>query len=376
MAVHDRRRPAPGPGRERAGAGASSERERTSSTATELEAATRRRRVGAGAGAAAGADAALRARAPLRRATGRTVARVGSRGVGAGATARDGGSRTCAAPRASGRVATRLRRRGARRSCDASRGRPCAGAGAAACPCEAVARTTRRSPGRRVHGRAAAGRRGGRHRRRPSTRARPARVRAVRGSRNRRRRRLAAAAASAGAGVSGRSALRPARTAPRQPALTGRPRRAGAAGAGGGDVRCGARRQERQRVEVALRLGGDAHAEVDVRRRDLRLAGGADRGDGVALGDRGALRDVDRAEVGQRDGEAVGGLDREARARCGHGAGERDDARRGRAHVGARVAADVDAPVLAGGVRVRRVEDERLEDRPVDRPRPRRRGAA
>ena len=42
--------------------------------------------------------------------------------------------------------------------------------------------------------------------------------------------------------------------------------------------------------------------------------------------------------------------------------------------VGARVAADVDAPMLATGVRVRRVEEERLEDRPVGGPRPRRCG--
>ena len=37
----------------------------------------------------------------------------------------------------------------------------------------------------------------------------------------------------------------------------------------------------------------------------------------------------------------------------------------------AGVGADVDPAVLPGGVRVRGVEDERLQDRAVDRPRPR-----
>jgi hypothetical protein len=134
--------------------------------------------------------------------------------------------------------------------------------------------------------------------------------------------------------------------------------------------RQGRRRQEPQRVEVALRLGGNPDPEVHVRLRQLDLAGRADRPHAVTLGYRRALGDRDRAEVGQRDGVPVGRRDREALARS------RDDAReghrpgRGRDDARARGRADVDAAMLARRVRMCRIERERLQDRPVGRPGP------
>ena len=74
------------------------------------------------------------------------------------------------------------------------------------------------------------------------------------------------------------------------------------------------------------------------------------------LGDRRALRDGDRAEVRERDGVAVRGLDRHRLAVRGHGSREADRARCRRDHrLACRVRADVDAAMLARGVRVRLV---------------------
>ena len=89
----------------------------------------------------------------------------------------------------------------------------------------------------------------------------------------------------------------------------------------------------------------------------------------VALGDEAAARDRDRAELQQRHRVAVGGLDRHGPAAAGHGTAERDRAGGRRAHGGADVGADVDAAVLAGGVRVR-AQLERPDDRPVGGPGP------
>ncbi len=121
-------------------------------------------------------------------------------------------------------------------------------------------------------------------------------------------------------------------------------------------------RQKRRRVHVALSLRGETHAEVDVRLRHLGVAARPDRADGVTLGDCGALRHDERAEMGERDGVAVGGLDRQAHPGRGDGARKGDCARGGRCDGGAGRAADVESAVLAGGVRVRRIEVERLQD--------------
>ncbi|HET7648011.1 MAG TPA: hypothetical protein VFK17_05525 [Gaiellaceae bacterium] len=110
---------------------------------------------------------------------------------------------------------------------------------------------------------------------------------------------------------------------------------------------------------------------MDVRPVDLGVAARAGGADDVALGDRAAGGDGDRAEVRERHGEPVGSRDRDGAARARHGAGERHRPGRGRAHRLAGGRADVDAAVLAGGVRVRGIEGERLDDAAARGPRPR-----
>jgi hypothetical protein len=128
--------------------------------------------------------------------------------------------------------------------------------------------------------------------------------------------------------------------------------------------------EEPQRIEVALVVGGRAHAEVDVRHGELRRTARPDRADDRAFDDGAAARDRDRAEMREADREAVGGLDRHALPARRHGAGEADRARRGR-HDGRGVAAaDRDPSMLARGVWMRAVERERLQHRPLDRPCP------
>jgi hypothetical protein len=134
------------------------------------------------------------------------------------------------------------------------------------------------------------------------------------------------------------------------------------------------RRQECQRIEVALRFRRNPDPKVYVRLRQLRLAGRADRPDAVALGHRRALGDRDRAEVGQRDGVPVGSRDREALARGRDGARERHRPGRGRDDARRRGRADVDAAMLARRIWMRGIEHELLENRPISRPGPGTRG--
>ena len=145
-----------------------------------------------------------------------------------------------------------------------------------------------------------------------------------------------------------------------------RRRRVGRRGRWGG----GTRRQQRGRVDVPLRLGGEPDPDVHVRAAHLGVARGADRPDDVAFGDRGALRDRGRAEVRERDRVAVGGRDRERAPRARDGADVGHLPRRGRAHGTARVACEVEPAVLAAGVRVVRVERVGLEHGAVRRPGP------
>jgi hypothetical protein len=137
--------------------------------------------------------------------------------------------------------------------------------------------------------------------------------------------------------------------------------------------RCGrgnARGQERQRVEISLRIRGGPHAEMDVRLRHLGVAARADRSDAVALRDRCAARDRDRAEVGQRHGVPVSGRDRHALPRRRNGARERDRSGRWRRHRRAGITADVEPTVLSRGIRMRRIEEEGLQDGAGGGPRP------
>jgi hypothetical protein len=65
------------------------------------------------------------------------------------------------------------------------------------------------------------------------------------------------------------------------------------------------------------------------------------------------------------------GLDRDSLAANRHRARKRHDAVDRCPYGCAIVAADVDATVLSTGIRMRGIEEERTEDRPVDRPCPR-----
>jgi hypothetical protein len=109
---------------------------------------------------------------------------------------------------------------------------------------------------------------------------------------------------------------------------------------------------------------------VDIGLGELRLARLPDRPDGITLGDRRACRDGERAQVRERHGVSVGGRDREALARGGHGAckGHRSGRRRNDDRAG--LGTEIDPAMLSRGVRVARVEDERLQDRAVGGPTP------
>jgi hypothetical protein len=131
-------------------------------------------------------------------------------------------------------------------------------------------------------------------------------------------------------------------------------------------------RQQAERIDVAVRVARHAHAEKDVRheRDGVRaLADGADNG---TLRDEGSAHDARGPELEQRD-RVRAGLDRDYPPPARDRADERDGAAGRRAHVLAHGGADVDAAMLAAGVRVR-AEGEGPEDRPVDRPRPGARG--
>lgn len=132
-----------------------------------------------------------------------------------------------------------------------------------------------------------------------------------------------------------------------------------------------ARRQHAQRVEVALLVGGSAYAEVDERLRRLHDAGRADGADDLPFGNRGAARNLDRAQVDERRGHSQARADRDALAAGRDGSREGDDTVDRRAHGRSRGRAEIDAAVLPCGVRMRPVERERAQDRPVDGPRPR-----
>jgi hypothetical protein len=129
-------------------------------------------------------------------------------------------------------------------------------------------------------------------------------------------------------------------------------------------------RQERLRIDVPLVVGRAPDAEVDVRLCEVAVAALSGRADDVAFGNLRAFAHADRAEMRERHRPAVGRLDRERPAARGHRADEGDEPTGRRKDGRAGIGADVEAAVLPAGVRMRRVEVERLQDRPVDGPRP------
>jgi hypothetical protein len=128
--------------------------------------------------------------------------------------------------------------------------------------------------------------------------------------------------------------------------------------------------EQRERVDVPVRLGGQPHAEMNVWLRPFGLAGRADRADDLAFADRGADRKSDRPQVDEGDGVSALGPDRQAEPFVRQPPGEGDDPRRRSAHIGSRRRPDVDAAMLTARVRIA-LGDERPEHRPLDGPGPR-----
>jgi hypothetical protein len=145
----------------------------------------------------------------------------------------------------------------------------------------------------------------------------------------------------------------------------------GGAGRGHGGCLLGsaASREQAERVDVAVLVGGDSNAEVDVRFRQLGLAARTDRADRFPLDDGHALGHGYGPEVNERHRVALGSRDCDGPSATRNGAGEGHGARHRRDDVSARGSADVDPAVLARGVRIV-PEGEWLQYRPVHGPGP------
>jgi hypothetical protein len=131
------------------------------------------------------------------------------------------------------------------------------------------------------------------------------------------------------------------------------------------------RRKEDLRVDVALGIRAEPNAELDVRHRVLGNAARPHDRDGLAFGNDCAARDQGRAEVQERDGVAVGRLDRDRQTVRRDPADERDRAGGRSENRIAERTLDVDAAMLTRRQGVVLGEEEATQDRPVDRPRPR-----
>ena len=88
-------------------------------------------------------------------------------------------------------------------------------------------------------------------------------------------------------------------------------------------------RQERQRIDVPVRVGRTTDTEIHVRLGPLRVTAGTDRADDVALAHVRPDRNPDRAEVDERDRPPVLGADRQAQPLMGQLPRVRDHAGRG-----------------------------------------------
>jgi hypothetical protein len=130
--------------------------------------------------------------------------------------------------------------------------------------------------------------------------------------------------------------------------------------------------QQRKRVEIPVRIGGQADAEMDVRLRSFGLAARADRPHDLSFADSRSNGQANRSQVDEGDGIAVRGADRQAEPLAREAAGVGDDPRGRSAYLGSRRRADVDAAVLAARIRVVAGE-EGPEHRSLDRPAPGRR---
>jgi hypothetical protein len=123
-----------------------------------------------------------------------------------------------------------------------------------------------------------------------------------------------------------------------------------------------ARGKELQWVQVAVGIGGHANAEMDVRAVVLGLAGPPQGSDLLPLDNGCSARHGDGAEMEQRDGVPVGGLEGDRTAVKRQGPCEAHDARRRRHDRLAAGASDVHAAMLARLV-LARAHDERTQHR-------------
>jgi hypothetical protein len=129
------------------------------------------------------------------------------------------------------------------------------------------------------------------------------------------------------------------------------------------------RRQQRERIHIALRIARGTYAQVDVRKLVLGCPTRPDRPDRRPFANRVTLRNGERAEMDECHRVAVVGLDRDDLSARGHRPRERDVARSRRQYGSAAISADVDAAMLAARIRIAAV-DERLEHVSRRRPRP------
>ena len=130
------------------------------------------------------------------------------------------------------------------------------------------------------------------------------------------------------------------------------------------------RRQQREGIDVALWILRHPDPHVHVRNVDLRFARRADQANGLAFGHAVTHRDRDRAEMEERDREAVGRPDRHRAAVDRQRAGEGHAPFRGGTDRRPRIGDDVDAGMTVLAVLLAS-EVEAPEDGAVHGPRPR-----
>jgi hypothetical protein len=131
-----------------------------------------------------------------------------------------------------------------------------------------------------------------------------------------------------------------------------------------------ARRQQGQRIDVALRIARHTGPEVHVRLRQFDDAARADGSHHRRFSHERPARHSDRPEVDKRGRIAKRRLDRHRLPAGRHRPGKGHHALRRREHGVAAGCAEVDAAVLAARVGVRVVEQERPQHRAVHGPRP------
>jgi hypothetical protein len=130
------------------------------------------------------------------------------------------------------------------------------------------------------------------------------------------------------------------------------------------------RREQRQRVGVALLVGGNAHSEMHVRLVELGRSTGPDGAYYRSLSDSRTLLDRYRPKMGQRYGVAVRRLDGDHLPARGNGPAERHSASRGGDDLGPSRARHVDPTMLAGRILVASIKRERPQNGALCRPAP------